>query len=162
MCSKTEPHMVPHVMVPPTNLYIISTRTCQKTCLSVFPYISQAKYVRNKKINENKLVGGTTTWGTIWGSVYEHLCVSIANWLTCMQFRFIRVVSYLSMDESYFLQTSRNLIGLKWSRVSRLYSIHDQRCFFKTRGRFSVIFHRRVKAKPWDERWEMTKKRPRV
>jgi hypothetical protein len=23
---------------------------------------------RNKKINENKLVGGTTTWGTIWGS----------------------------------------------------------------------------------------------
>ena len=31
------------------------------------------KYVRNKKINENKLVGGTTTWGTIWGPVYEHL-----------------------------------------------------------------------------------------
>jgi hypothetical protein len=43
--------------------------------LSVFPYIFQAKYVRNKKINENKLVGGTTTWGTIWGSVYEHLCM---------------------------------------------------------------------------------------
>jgi hypothetical protein len=40
-----------------------------------FPYIFQAKYVRNKKINENKLVGGTTTWGTIWGPVYEHLCV---------------------------------------------------------------------------------------
>jgi hypothetical protein len=37
-----------------------STRTCPKTCLSVFPYIFQAKYVRNKKINENKLVGGTT------------------------------------------------------------------------------------------------------
>ena len=47
---------------------------CQKTCLSVFPYIFQAKYVRNKKINENKLVGGTTTWGTTWGHVYEHLC----------------------------------------------------------------------------------------
>ena len=45
-----------------------STRTCQKTCLSVFPYIFQAKYIRNKKINEIKLVGGTTTWGTIWGS----------------------------------------------------------------------------------------------
>jgi hypothetical protein len=45
-------------------------------------YISLGKYmgiltnrkdVRNKKINENKLVGGTTTWGTIWGPVYEHL-----------------------------------------------------------------------------------------
>ena len=23
------------------------------------------RYVRNKKINENKLVGGTTTWGII-------------------------------------------------------------------------------------------------
>ena len=33
-----------------------------------FPYIFQAKYIRNKKINENKLVGGATTWGTIWGS----------------------------------------------------------------------------------------------
>jgi hypothetical protein len=43
------------------------------SCLSVFPYIFQAKYVGNKKINENKLVGGTTTWGTIWGPVYEHL-----------------------------------------------------------------------------------------
>jgi hypothetical protein len=53
----------------PQRLYIHqSTRTCQKTCLSVFPYIFQAKYIRNKKINENKLVGGTTTWGTIWGS----------------------------------------------------------------------------------------------
>ena len=53
------------------------TRTCQKTCLSVFPYIFQAKYIRNKKINENKLVGGTTTWGTIWGSCLRapvHLC----------------------------------------------------------------------------------------
>jgi hypothetical protein len=36
-----------------------STRTCQKTCLSVFLYIFQAKYVRKKKINENKLVGVT-------------------------------------------------------------------------------------------------------
>jgi hypothetical protein len=34
------------------------------TDVSVFPYIFQAKYIRNKKINENKLVGGTTTWGT--------------------------------------------------------------------------------------------------
>ena len=59
----------------PWYLYIHqSTRTCQKTCLSVFPYIFQAKYVRNKKINENKLVGGITTWGTIWGPVYEHMC----------------------------------------------------------------------------------------
>jgi hypothetical protein len=56
-----------------------STRTCQKTCLSVFPYIFQAKYVRNKKINENKLVGGTTTWCTIWGPVYEHLCNNTIN-----------------------------------------------------------------------------------
>jgi hypothetical protein len=39
-----------------------------ETCLSVFPYIFQAKYIRNKKINENKLVGGTKTWGIIWGS----------------------------------------------------------------------------------------------
>ena len=109
---RQDPHMVPHVVVPPTNLFSFiflfliyfawkiygntnrfsdtsgstdvytyiyisrpgrvsihqSTRTCQKTCLSVFPYIFQAKYIRNKKINENKLVGGTTTWGTIWGS----------------------------------------------------------------------------------------------
>jgi hypothetical protein len=64
---------------PRTDVYIgthQSTRTCQKTCLSVFPYIFQAKYIRNKKINENKLVGGTTTWGTIWGSVYEHLWIN--------------------------------------------------------------------------------------
>ena len=36
--------------------------------------LTNRKYVRNKKINENKLVGGTTTWGTIWGPVYEHMC----------------------------------------------------------------------------------------
>ena len=62
-----------------TDIYIThqSTRMCQKTCLSVFPYIFQAKYIRNKKINENKLVGGTTTWGTIWGPVYKHL------WIYC-------------------------------------------------------------------------------
>jgi hypothetical protein len=41
--------------------------------LSVFPYIFQVKYVRNKKINENKLVGGTTTWGTIRGPVYYRI-----------------------------------------------------------------------------------------
>ena len=46
-----------------------STRTCQKTCLSEFPY---TRYIRNKKINENKLVGGTTTWSTIWGPVHNH------------------------------------------------------------------------------------------
>ena len=33
--------------------------------------LTNRKYVRNKKINENKLVGGTTTWP--WGPVYEHL-----------------------------------------------------------------------------------------
>jgi hypothetical protein len=31
----------------------------------------------DKKINENKLVGSTTTWDTIWGPVYEHLCFMI-------------------------------------------------------------------------------------
>jgi hypothetical protein len=40
---------------------------------TAYMYIFQAKYVRNKKINDNKLVGSTTTWGTIWGPVYEHL-----------------------------------------------------------------------------------------
>ena len=62
---------------PRTDVYIgthQSTRTCQKTCLSVFPYIFQAKYIRNKKINENKLVGGTTTWGTPYGVLSTSTC----------------------------------------------------------------------------------------
>jgi hypothetical protein len=54
-------------IVGKAKMYLYSL-TCQKTCLSEFPYIFQAKYIRNKKINENKLVGGTKTWGTIWGS----------------------------------------------------------------------------------------------
>ena len=40
-----------------------------KICSENTAYIFQAKYARNKKINENKLVGGTT----IWGPVYKHL-----------------------------------------------------------------------------------------
>ena len=59
-----------------------SPATCMMfhdTCLSVFPYIFQAKYVRNKKINKNKLVGGTTTWGIIWGPVYEQLWLQSLN-----------------------------------------------------------------------------------
>ena len=72
LVDRTPYHMVPHVVVPPTNLF--SFIFWHISYLSVFPYIFQAKYVGNKKINENKLVGGTTTWGTIWGPVYEHLC----------------------------------------------------------------------------------------
>ena len=71
----------PQVLVDRTPYGIVdqSTLTCQKTCLSVFPYIFQEKYVRNKKINENKLMGGTTTWGTIWGPVYEHLWLHLVG-----------------------------------------------------------------------------------
>jgi hypothetical protein len=54
----------------------ILTNRFSDTSWSTDVYI-QAKYIRNKKINENKLVGGTTTWGTIWGPVYEHLRFSI-------------------------------------------------------------------------------------
>ena len=77
----------------PWYLYIYqSTRTCQKTCLSVFPYIFQAKYVRNKKINENKLVGGTTTWGTTWGPVYEQLCINQGK----IKMEFYNTILYIS------------------------------------------------------------------
>ena len=48
----------------------ILTNRFSDTSGSTDVYIFQAKYIRNKKINENKLVGGTTTWGP----VYEHLC----------------------------------------------------------------------------------------
>ena len=53
------------VVVPPTNLFSFIFLFLTYFLFSVFPYIFQAKYVRNKKINEIKLVGGTTTWGTI-------------------------------------------------------------------------------------------------
>ena len=48
----------------------ILTERFSDTSRSTDVYI--AKYIRNKKINENKLVGGTTTWSTIWGPVHDH------------------------------------------------------------------------------------------
>jgi hypothetical protein len=48
------------------------------SCLSVFPYIFQAKYIRNKKINENKLVAAVPRHGVPYGVLSTSTCVICA------------------------------------------------------------------------------------